>query len=319
MSGRIHILGSQKPNNNINTAIQLFCPKGDIAVISAGWRYDECELQTLQTLVKRKIRHIPLYEWFDGLGSIEPELAGLHRMRQRRILAYKKTYQIHLDSALESWIQIQKLHRADPTTYQEDESDACKRVQEVDKQCMRRLTTIKNDFAAIGQPWLHETAFPLHQQIAEVLERCSALIITGGHVAILRNRLAFFGLEELLSKFLLDGKQIFAWSAGAMCLTDKIVLFHDSPPWGQGRTEILDSGMGLLPRTVLLPNASSRLDLQNPNRIERLARRFAPNISVCLENGAHLIFTEHGVYDHSAKRSAFQLSVDGTKLALESV
>ncbi len=240
-------------------------------------------------------------------------------MRQRRILAYKKTYQIHLDSALESWIQIQNLHRADPTTYQEDESDACKKVQDVDKQCMRRLNTIKNDFAAIGQPWLHETAFPLHQQISEVLERCSALIITGGHVAILRNRLAFFGLEELLSKFLLDGKQIFAWSAGAMCLTDKIVLFHDSPPWGQGRTEILDSGMGLLPRTVLLPNASSRLDLQNPNRIERLARRFAPNISVCLENGAHLIFTEHGVYDHSAKRTAFQLSVDGTKLALESV
>ena len=102
-------------------------------------------------------------------------------------------------------------------------------------------------------------------------------------------------------------------------MTDQIVLFHDSPPWGEGRTEILDTGMGLLPKTVLLPNATKRLHLHDSNSVERFAKRFYPSISICLENGSHLIFTEQGVYDRSAKRSAFQLSIEGTKLALESV
>lgn len=319
MTGSIHVLGPQTPDANLTHAVNLFCPQGDLAVISAGWRYEECELQELQRTLGRKIRHIPLYEWFDALGSVEPELSGLHRMRQRRILDYKKVYQINLDATMESWIAIQRLHRSNPNTFAKDEREACKQVQAVDRQCLKRLGEIKKDFSAILKPWTHESAMPLYDQIITTLQRCSGLIITGGHVAILRNRLAFFGLEELLTNFILDGNHIFTWSAGAMCLTDQIVLFHDAPPWGKGRTEILDTGMGLLPRTVFLPNATKRLNLQDPYRIERFARRFSPNLSICLESGSHLIFTDQGVYDRSAKRSAFQLSVEGTKLALESV
>lgn len=319
MTGSIHILGPQSPDSNLTHAINMFCPQGDLAVISAGWRYDECELQALQSKLGRKIRHIPLYEWFDALGSFEPELSGLHRIRQRRILDYKKVYQINLDTAMESWSSIQKLYRKDPDTYAKDEREACKHVQMVDRNCLKRLAEIKQDFESISTPWLHESALPLYEQIIQTLSRCSGLIITGGHVAILRNRLAFFGLEDLLTNFVLDGNHIFAWSAGAMCLTERIVLFHDDPPWGQGRTEILDTGMGLLPKTVFVPNATARLNLKDPKRIERFARRFHPSLSICLESGSHLIFTDQGVYDRSAKRSTFQLSTEGTKLALESV
>lgn len=319
MTGSIHVLGPQGTDSNLTDAVNMFCPQGDIAVISAGWRYDECELQDLQRKLGRKIRHIPLYEWFDALGSIEPELSGLHRIRQRRILDYKKVYQINLDAALNSWTDIHKLYRSNPSTYAKDEREACKHVQNVDRNCLKRLTQIKHEFDAILTPWLHDSALPLHEQIIDILDRCTGLIITGGHVAILRNRLAFFGLGELLPSFIMEGKHIFAYSAGAMCLTDRIVLFHDNPPWGEGRTEILDTGIGLLPKTVLLPNATKRLNLQDPNRVERFAKRFYPSVSICLESGSHLIFTEQGVYDRSAKRSAFQLSIEGTKLALESV
>ncbi len=319
MNGSIHVLGPQGTDKNLNHAINMFCPQGDIAVISAGWRYEECELQSLQKQLGRRLHHIPLYEWFDALGSVEPELSGLHRMRQRRILDYKKVYRINLDAALDSWIAIQHLYRKDPQTYAKDERAACRQVQAVDQACLNRLRDIKEDFSAIETPWLHDSALPLHEQIITVLERSAGLIITGGHVAILRNRLAFFGLEELLTHFVLEGKQIFTWSAGAMCLTDRIVLFHDDPPWGKGRTEILDTGMGLLPKTVFLPNATTRLNLQDANRIERFARRFHPSLSICLEEGSHLIFTDRGVFDRSAKRSSFQLSTEGTKLALESV
>ena len=117
MTGSIHVLGPHGSDSNLTHAVNMFCPHGDIAVISAGWRYDECELQDLQRKLGRRIRHIPLYEWFDALGSIEPELAGLHRIRQRRILDYKKVYQINLDAAINSWKSIHKLYRSNPTQY----------------------------------------------------------------------------------------------------------------------------------------------------------------------------------------------------------
>ena len=116
MTGSIHILGPQGSDSNLTHAVNMFCPHGDIAVISAGWRYDECELQDLQRKLGRRIRHIPLYEWFDALGSIEPELSGLHRIRQRRILDYKQVYQINLDAALSSWKAIHKLYRSNPNS-----------------------------------------------------------------------------------------------------------------------------------------------------------------------------------------------------------
>lgn len=319
MLGNIHILGPQMPNPNVGDALAKFCPTGNVAVISAGWRYDEGEIQALQNHIKRNVFHIPLYDWFDQLGSVEPELSGLHKKRQKYILATKKAYHIQLQSSLDSWMQIRDLHRKYPDTYDFEEKEACKYVQNVDARCIQRLFEIRRDFSSIMQPWLHESAQPLYEEIANKLAHSSALLIAGGHVAVLRNRLVFFGLEELLQDFLQDGKQIFAWSAGAMCLTDRIVLYHDDPPWGKGYAEILDSGLGILPNTVFLPHASSRLNLSDPDRIERFARRFAPNVCACLENGAHLLFTPDGVEDLSAKRSAFQLSVDGTKLALENV
>ena len=319
MLGQIHILGPQHPHHNIDKALKDFCPTGNVAVISAGWRYEEKDIDALKRAIKRDVFHIPLYEWFEGLGGVEPELSNMHKLRQKRILAHKKVYQINLESALQTWHEIRGLYKSNPDIYNQDEHEACLHVQAIDRRCVERLEEIKGDFSAIAQPWLHESALPLFEQIAYTLDRCSALILTGGHVAILRNRLAFFGLEELLQDFLLEGKQIFAWSAGAMCLTDRIVLYHDDPPWGEGYAEILDTGMGLLPKVVFLPHANTRLDIGNPSRIEKFARRFAPDVCICLENGAHLVFNEHGVQDLSAKRSTFQLSVDGTKLALETL
>ena len=319
MFGQIHILGPQSPTSNIEDVLKIHCPPGPIAIISAGWRYDEDDISALTQAIDREIYHLPLYEWFDELGGMEPELSGLHRMRRRRILAYKKVYHLQLQSALESWESIRKLHRKQPSLYEQDEENACRIIQNLDQQCLDRLEEIRSDFTAIEQPWLHETALPLYEEIAFTLSRCKAVIITGGHVAILRNRLKFFGLQNLLHEFLDDGNQIYAWSAGAMALSHRIVLYHDDPPWEKGYPEIMDSGLGLLNRVIFFPHASSRLDLSDPNRIERLSRRFAPDTCICLENGAHLVFTNMGLEDLSAKRSAFRLSLEGTKLALENL
>ena len=317
MLGQIHILGPQRPKPNISDAINAHCRRGPIAIISAGWRYDEREIQDLTRDLKREVYHLPLYEWFDEMGIHEPELAGLHRMRQRQIKAYKKVYQLHLRSALNVWGQVRDLWKSHRDIYDQDEIEACQHVQEIDNRCVTRLEEIRDDFSALQQPWLHETAIPLFENIAYTFSQCAAIVITGGNVAVLRNRMYFFGLEHLLREALDEGRHIFAWSAGAMALTDRIVLYYDDPPLGVRYPEILDTGLGLLNDTILLPHASTRLKLSDPERIEKFARRFEPATCICLENGAHIVYDEDGVEDLSIPRTAFRLSLEGTKLALE--
>ena len=103
------------------------------------------------------------------------------------------------------------------------------------------------------------------------LEKVEGLAIAGGHVAILVNRMRLFDLDRKLA-----GKAVFAWSAGAMAIAERVVLFHHSPPQGYGNTEVLEHGLGLVRGLVLFPHARRRLALDDRRRVALLARRFAP-------------------------------------------
>jgi len=84
------------------------------------------------------------------------------------------------------------------------------------------------------------------------------------------------------------GRGVVAWSAGAMALSERVVLFHDSPPQGAGDPEVLDAGLALCRQLVALPHARERLRLEDPVRVALFARRFAPATCVVLDSGARL-------------------------------
>ena len=50
---------------------------------------------------------------------------------------------------------------------------------------------------------------------------------------------------------------VIAWSAGAMALADRIVLFHDRSPHGPGHPEVYGSGLSVVRDVVLLPHVGS--------------------------------------------------------------
>ena len=64
-----------------------------------------------------------------------------------------------------------------------------------------------------------------------------------------------------------------AWSAGAMALTERVLLFHDRTPHGPSHAEFLDERAGLAARRVLLPHARRRLRIDDPARMAELAVR----------------------------------------------
>ena len=86
---------------------------------------------------------------------------------------------------------------------------------------------------------------------------------------------------------------MFGWSAGAMVLTSRIVLFHDSPPQGRGHAEVFEAGLGLLPGVVVLPSARHRLNLSDRARVRLMSQRLAPSICVPMDEDEAIYWDGH--------------------------
>lgn len=320
MSGSIHILGPQQPSANLPTVVANHIPDGPMAIITAGWRLDESDISALERDLKAPLFLLPLYTWFDFLGSKEPDLAGQHAARQNKIKAYKKIYNLQLQSACDLWTKISDLKQKNNELYEIDEHDACETVRQTDRRCIERQNAVRKSFPDLEKPWSHFSAAPYYKKIEMTLQKCSGLIIAGGHVAVLRNRMYFFGLNKLLPEFLDAGKSIITWSAGAMSLSEQIVLYYDDPPDNDaGLPKVLDKGLGLIPNTIFLPHARQRLHIDTPKRVTRFARRFLPAKCIALEHGAHLQYQNNNPepVNHSEKGSCYELHVDGTTRDIE--
>lgn len=305
MSATIYILGPQSSIPNLPKTINRFVPTGPLGLISAGWRHSEGEFSALSRELSREIKHLPLYQWFDELGNKEPTLAARSKERQKQIKAYKAAYRLQLHSALGLWSRLQELEEDLPNIYAPDVLDGCKFVKQIDNRAIERLNDIRAQFSDLETPWKHPSVHDYYSQIKESLQGCSGLLIAGGHVALLRNRMYFFGLHQLIQEFLAEGKPVFAWSAGAMAITSRIILYYDDPPFGKGIPEVLDTGIGNIPQMIFLPHAQTRLRLNNTKRCQQFAMRFAPDICLTLEPGALLAWKDgfmHNIGDLEASK-----------------
>ncbi len=65
----------------------------------------------------------------------------------------------------------------------------------------------------------------------------------------------------------------FHQSAGAMALSEKVVLFHDFPPQGAGNAEVFDAGLSAFRGLIVFPDADKRLALGDKQRVSMLASR----------------------------------------------
>ncbi|MFP5346877.1 MAG: hypothetical protein ACLGIA_07610, partial [Actinomycetes bacterium] len=104
-----------------------------------------------------------------------------------------------------------------------------------------------------------------------------------------------------------------AWSAGAMALTERVVLFHDEMPDGPSHSELYDEGLGILTGMVLLPHARRRLLVGDRVRMRGLAGRFAPSVCVVLDDGARIDLTKEGKVPAGTR----VVAVDGSIVPLQ--
>lgn len=290
---QVVLLGPQRFQPTLRSVVDALGVDGRIAAVTAGWQEREEDDAELSDHLGGRVVNLRLHRRGEEAMAAEPALFARLRRRQERLKRLQGLYRVRLDPQLTAVRRLFDREGGDVLAGERDH--AIELVRALDEHHLERVRAIHaEDDAPWPAPEEGRGRYPeleRHRaEVAEILAGCSALALAGGHVAVLLNRLRLFRVLEQAPE-----RPIFAWSAGAMALAERIVLFHDSPPQGAGNAEVLDVGLGVLDAGLAgepllpLPHAARRLRLGDPERVGIFARRFAPLAPVTLDPGARIV------------------------------
>lgn len=277
------LLGPQRPAPTVGNAVHELTEQDEaVGVISAGWQEAEGDFGELVDVVKRPLIDLALYSRAETVIQSSEAVREAHQSRQHKLRALQRLYRARLAHAMRAAVDMLETDE-DEDVAKLEQRHAIAQLQALDRHHLERVRAThkqydENDVATCC-PILAEQ----RDQLVDVLAPLSTVLITGGNVAVTISRLRLMGMGELL-----QDKHLVAWSAGAMALCDRVVLYHDRAPQGQRDAEIFDFGLGLAPGLVVFPGAKRRLDVSLTTRLALLSRRFAPRRCVTLDNDARV-------------------------------
>jgi hypothetical protein len=281
------LLGPQRRPTLGTVAASL--PAGQpVATITAGWQERERDDAELSTLLGSRDVNLQLYRRWCDVEDRDPEFAAAERKLAVVLDEVQALYLLRLDHELGAVHAIER--RSGGTRLKAEVlAESVGTVRDLDAAHLRRVDEIRGEFYDALQPHDRAVIAGHRAEVAALLADCSALVVTGGHVGVLADVLHLFNVGAALQS------PVIAWSAGAMALAERIVLFNDRAADGPGRPEVYGSGLSLLRGMVALPHARARLLLDDRPRMAVFASRFAPARCVLLESGTRLDIGEDGV------------------------
>jgi hypothetical protein len=279
----VTLLGPQRLQPTLGPVLEsLGVDLARVATITAGWQEREPDDTDLHAHLGRRSTNLSLYLRAERVFRRDPELARAHHLRQAALRELQDLYNVRLDHAMAAAYELYARNDASRWVA-EARIAAVDAIRTLDAQHLTRERDIHAEYTEQWQPQQRDPVARERKEIDAVLRDSSAVAIAGGHVAVLLNRLRLFGLDTALR-----GRVVVAWSAGAMAISDRVVLFHDQPAHGMGNAEVLDIGLGLAPGVVPLPHARHRLRLDDRDRVALFAARFAPAACVPMNEGARI-------------------------------
>lgn len=303
------LLGPQHDRPTLRDVLQRAGAAGPYVLVSAGWEERESETGRLEAHLGEEVTSLDLWPRCEAAFEEDEGLRGAMFDRHDRMKALAALYRVRLSAELAAARELMARTSpgAEDALVDPSLDLACRALRELDDHHCARVEALNEE--VFGAAAARESLRRDREAIAEALAGAGTLLVAGGHVGILYNRMRLFGVREALPA----GTPVVGWSAGAMVLTDRILLFHDSPPQGPGDAEVLGPGLGMAPGVVCLPHASRRLDLGDAGRVALLARRLAPDLVVALDDGESLLSRGDAWTGAGARR----LGADGTLAAVD--
>ncbi len=303
---QVTLLGPQR-RPTLDQVVRDLPPSAPLVTVTAGWQEREPDVGELHGLLARPCTNLGLYGRWQDVQERDPSYAAAELDHRAVLAELRHTHLVQLESALEVLYALLRRTTQQPRAYAAAVADAEAVVRLVDSSHLDRVRNANGEFAAAWVP-AHRSAVAEHRaEVGEHLARSAGLVVAGGHVGDLLVVLRLFDVAARVPPVVL------AWSAGAMTLTERVVLFHDRAPQGAGAAEVHDDGLGLLPGVVALPHARRRLRTDDRTGMAVLASRFAPARCVVLDDGMCVRLTGRGRLPPSAR----VISPDGRIVALE--
>ena len=275
---RTVLLGPQRFLTTAGTVVRTLEPDGTVATVTAGWQDRESADAELDEVMDGRSSNLRLYERLTDVLSTDEHFAT-HALAHRDAMdELAGIYSLRLQRALESVYAVGR-RPARQDVVDSAFADAVRGVRDIDAWYLRTVDQLYGELEAAAPVEGSETISRHRQEVAEVLHSAAVLAVAGGHVGILLRCLRLFAVVPAAEL------PVVAWSAGAMAMTERVVLYHDRGPQGVQGAEVWDRGVGRVRDVVAMPHARRRLRLDDPLHARVLVQRFAPAVCLLLDDG----------------------------------
>ncbi|MEZ6013472.1 MAG: hypothetical protein R3F49_00025, partial [Planctomycetota bacterium] len=269
--GRLALLGPQVHVRTVPEIVREFgLADAPVATITAGWEERERDDADLDQDLGGRTRNLGLFPRAEDVFRRDKDLRAAMYRRYDGMNQQAALYRAQLAPLMSTLRQVERRMAQGEDQLAPERENCVRLLQELDAHRMRRVDELDAQVFTELHPTERQEVARHREEVRQILDGVGGVLIAGGHVGILLNRLRLFGVLDLIR-----GLPIIAWSAGAMVLTERVVLFHDHPPEGKGDPELHVRGLGVARGVVALPNASRRLNLGDDARVGAFAARFA--------------------------------------------
>jgi hypothetical protein len=284
---RAILLGPQR-RPTLDAVVRSLGLAGPFATVTAGWQEREPDDGELRALLGGRAVGLGLYRRWMDVQERDPEYAVAERGLQGVLDELADLYLVRLDYALQAVYALQRRTSGSAL------AEAVAGVQSLDAAHLDHVNEVRGEFFDRLRPHDRPVIASHRAEVADLLGSAAALVLAGGHVGVLAEMLHLFNVAAALPSTA-GGSPVIAWSAGAMALADRIVLFGDRSAHGPGHPEVFGSGLSVVRDVVLLPHAKARLLLDDAPRMAVFARRFAPARCLPLEAGTRVELSGEGL------------------------
>lgn len=280
------LLGPQHNVQSLREGLAEAGARPPFVLVAAGWEEREAETAALEEHLGAPVANLSLWPACEAAFEADHELRAAMFARHDRLRELGRLYRIRLAAELGALREM--LSSVDPASPGDlvgpSLEPAFRSLIALDEHHLGRVAALNDEvFGAVcSRPSLARHREEVARQVAEA----GTLLVAGGHVGILYNRMRLFGVIEALPA----ETPVAGWSAGGMVLTERILLFHDSPPQGPGDAEMHGPGFGVAQGIAALPHSTTRLDLGDAARVALLARRVGASArAVGLDDGQRVL------------------------------
>ncbi|HEX2705787.1 MAG TPA: hypothetical protein VHM65_08505 [Candidatus Lustribacter sp.] len=276
-----YLLGPQRFATTAGTVVRGLGQGGPVATVTSGWEEREGNDAELHAVLEGRSRNLHLYARLLDVIERDHHFARAAMAFRDAVDELGGFYSVRLHHAAQAVVAVhRRTSRLGLGETALDESIAA--VRAVDDWYSRELMRLYGELEATAPAGHSDVVMHHRHEVASILQECTAVAVAGGHVGMLLRTLRLFAVAPA------PDQPVVAWSAGAMAMTRRVVLFHDFAPHGYGLPEVWDRGTGRVPGVVALPHARRRLRLDDPVRMMLFARRFADCTCVLLDDGVKL-------------------------------